>query len=310
MGLFGKKSVRENILNEQEAKYLEDMFQEILSYAKNDDRYKNIPPEALTMIVFDTLMCKPGASKDELISDARNLLKEMKLDAEVNELRGRLDKAVFNETTGEVMYHRISVNGESIVLSDKEFREYCKSHKVDHYNEKGDFVFNPETELAFARTVINQEYVDAMKSGEFDLRYGYKVPEYFDIKKHLVLKIISYGSSTVAFAIFNDTVVNAGIYRRLGKYTNARYNSELSDTGRVFIITDFNEEVIEIFKDMNVYFNDPEYELFKKYNKRFLVSDLPYNSKEIEKLLKKCKEVNEYFREKHGSSCEKITAFK
>lgn len=281
MGLFGEKMYNQkDIFTEQEARC---SFLDMFSRAAND--VGNV--------------------------DGRSILENAILEAKVHELRKTFDTAVFNETTGDVMYHRLLVNGESTVLSDCEFREYCKSHKVDHYNEKGDFVFNPETELAFARTVINQEYVDAMKSGEFDLRCGYKVPEYFDIKKHLALTIASDGCDgvDVAFAIFNDTVVKTGIYRRLGKYTNAQINSELSDTGRVFIITDFNDEVVETFKDMNVYFNDPTYELFKKYNK-MLKSDLPYNSERMEKLMKKCEEVNKHFREKHGGSCKKITAFK
>lgn len=159
--------------------------------------------------------------------------------------------------------------------------------------------------------MINQEYVDAMKSGEFDLRCGYKVPEYFDIKKHLALTIASYGGDgvDVAFAIFNDTVVKTGIYRRLGKYTNAQINSKLYDSGRVFIITDFNDEVVKTFKNMNVYFSNSEYELCKKYNKRFLESDSLFDLGKMERLIEKCEGVNEYFREKHGSSCKKATAF-
>lgn len=281
MGIFDKKMFGKNdISTEQEARcVLHDMF----SRAKS---------------AIETV-------------DVGSVLEDMMLDVDMYKLRETIDAAVFNETTGDVMYHRLLVNGESTVLSDSEFREYCKSHKVDHYNEKGDFIFNPETELAFARTVINQEYINAMKSGEFDLRCVYKVPEYFDIEKHLALTIASDGDVgvDVAFAIFNDTVVNTGIYRRLGKYTNAQINSELSDTGRMFIITDFNEEVIEIFKDMNMYFSDPEYELYKKYNKRFQKSDPLYDSERMEKLVEKCEEVNKYFREKHGGSRKKMTAF-
>lgn len=281
MGLFGKKtSAQKDIFTEQEARCL---LRDTFSRAANDVR--NV--------------------------DVRSILENAILESKVQELRKTFDTAVFNETTGDAMYHRLLVNCESTVLSDCEFREYCKSHKVDHYNEKGDFVFNPETELAFARTVINQEYVDAMKSGEFDLRCGYKVPEYFDIKKHLALTIASYGGDgvDVAFAIFNDTVVKTGIYHRLGKYTNAQINSQLHDSGRVFIITDFNDEVVETFKNMNVYFSNPEYELYKKYNKRFLESDPLFDLEKMERLIEKCEEVNEYFREKHGSSCKKATAF-
>ena len=137
MGLFGKKtSAQKDIFTEQEARCL----------------------------LHDTFSC---AVNDVMDVDLRSVLENVILESKVHELRKTFDTAVFNETTLDAMYHRLLVNGESTVLSDCEFREYCKSHKVDHYNEKGDFVFNPETELAFARTVINQEYVDAMKSGEF-----------------------------------------------------------------------------------------------------------------------------------------------
>lgn len=122
----------------------------------------------------------------------------------------------------------------------------------------------------------------------------------------------SYGGDgvDVAFAIFNDTVVKTGIYRRLGKYTNAQINSKLYDSGRVFIIIDFNDEVVETFKNMNVYFSNSEYELCKKYNKRFLESDSLFDLGKMERLIEKCEEVNEYFREKHGSSCGNLKKVK